>query len=244
MTRALMIAAPRSGSGKTTVTLGLLRAFRRRGVDVVGLKSGPDYIDPAFHAAASGREGSISIPGPWPETSGPRRRPGGGPKPSPGWNMIDDIELARALHVLFVVHWIGGVAFVTLVALPLAMASRNANEGWALFEAVENRFAAQARWSIPLAGAAGFWMVWRLGLWGVLADGSLWWLDAMAALWALFMAAVFIVEPLAHARIAEMAERDPSALLRRLWRAHLVLLAAASVTIVGAVAGAHGGLLG
>ena len=57
MTRALMIAAPRSGSGKTTVTLGLLRAFKRRGVDVVGLKSGPDYIDPAFHAAASGREG-------------------------------------------------------------------------------------------------------------------------------------------------------------------------------------------
>ena len=38
-------------------TLGLLRAFKRRGVDVVGLKSGPDYIDPAFHAAASGREG-------------------------------------------------------------------------------------------------------------------------------------------------------------------------------------------
>jgi cobyrinic acid a,c-diamide synthase len=57
MTRGLMIAAPRSGSGKTTVTLGLLRALKRRGVDVVGLKSGPDYIDPAFHAAASGREG-------------------------------------------------------------------------------------------------------------------------------------------------------------------------------------------
>jgi len=130
--------------------------------------------------------------------------------------MIDDIELARALHVLFVVHWIGGVAFVTLVALPLARASRDAGAGWALFEAIENRFASQARWSIPLAGAAGFWMVWRLGLWGVLADGSLWWLDAMAALWVLFMLIVFIVEPLAHARIAEMAERDPSALLRRL----------------------------
>ncbi len=52
-----MIAAPRSGSGKTTAMLGLLRAFKRRGVDVVGLKSGPDYIDPAFHATASGREG-------------------------------------------------------------------------------------------------------------------------------------------------------------------------------------------
>jgi cobyrinic acid a,c-diamide synthase len=57
MSRGLMIAAPRSGSGKTTLMLGLLRAFRRRGVAVVGLKSGPDYIDPAFHAAASGSEG-------------------------------------------------------------------------------------------------------------------------------------------------------------------------------------------
>jgi cobyrinic acid a,c-diamide synthase len=56
MTRGLMIAAPRSGSGKTTATVGLLRAFGRRGVDVVGLKSGPDYIDPVFLAAASRRE--------------------------------------------------------------------------------------------------------------------------------------------------------------------------------------------
>ena len=54
MTRGLMIAAPRSGSGKTTLTLGLLRALRRSGRSVVGVKSGPDYIDPAFHAAASG----------------------------------------------------------------------------------------------------------------------------------------------------------------------------------------------
>ncbi len=52
--KGLMIAAPRSGSGKTTLTLGLLRALRRAGRNVVGVKSGPDYIDPAFHAAASG----------------------------------------------------------------------------------------------------------------------------------------------------------------------------------------------
>jgi cobyrinic acid a,c-diamide synthase len=52
---ALMIAAPASGSGKTVVTLGLLRHLRDRGVAVASAKSGPDYIDPAFHAAASGR---------------------------------------------------------------------------------------------------------------------------------------------------------------------------------------------
>jgi len=50
----LLIAAPRSGSGKTTVVLGLQRALARRGVVVRGMKCGPDYIDPAFHAAATG----------------------------------------------------------------------------------------------------------------------------------------------------------------------------------------------
>jgi uncharacterized membrane protein len=155
--------------------------------------------------------------------------------------MIDDIALARALHVLFVVHWIGGVAFVTLVALPLSRAKADAARGWALLEAIERRFAAQVRISIPLAGLTGLWMVWRLDLWAGFADPALWWLTAMAAVWALFMVIVFVVEPLAHRRLAAMAALNPAAVLRRVFRAHLVLLAAAVVTILGAVAGSHGG---
>jgi cobyrinic acid a,c-diamide synthase len=51
----IVIAAPSSGSGKTLLTLGLLRHFRDAGVAVASAKVGPDYIDPAFHAAAGGR---------------------------------------------------------------------------------------------------------------------------------------------------------------------------------------------
>jgi cobyrinic acid a,c-diamide synthase len=54
MTRGLLIAAPRSGSGKTTVTLALLAAARRQNLSIRAAKCGPDYIDPAFHAAATG----------------------------------------------------------------------------------------------------------------------------------------------------------------------------------------------
>ena len=58
--KGLMIAAPRSGAGKTTLTLGLMRALTRRGLALAGVKSGPDYIDPAFHRAAIGRD-SINL---------------------------------------------------------------------------------------------------------------------------------------------------------------------------------------
>jgi cobyrinic acid a,c-diamide synthase len=54
--KGILVAAPHSRSGKTTITLGILRALAEAGEAVVPAKAGPDFIDPQFHAAASGKE--------------------------------------------------------------------------------------------------------------------------------------------------------------------------------------------
>jgi uncharacterized membrane protein len=152
---------------------------------------------------------------------------------------MDDIVLARAFHVLAIMHRIGGVAFVTLVALPLANA-RGA-EGLALFGATERRFAVQVRWSIPIAGASGLWMIYRMDLWYRFGDLHFWWMSAMAGLWLIFVLMVFILELLLHPWFEVEGHRHPIVMLRRMSLVHAVLLAIAALTVLGAVVGAQGG---
>jgi len=153
---------------------------------------------------------------------------------------MDDIAMARAVHVLAVIHWIGGLAFVTLSVLPQARSLANAQEALALFAGMERRFSRQVRISVPLAGAAGLWLTYRLDLWDRFLDPTFWWMTAMLGLWLVFMLMLFVIEPLLHARFEMKARQDPATTFRRLARLHEFLLVIAALTALGAVAGAHG----
>lgn len=152
---------------------------------------------------------------------------------------MDDITIARAVHVLAVLLWIGGVAFVTLVVMPSIRGGYPPEERLAAFHRIEGRFAPQARIWVMLAGLSGFWMVQRAQMWDRFADPRFWWMHAMVALWAFFAVMLFLIEPLfLHRRMAHSAR--PAADFARMERLHRLLLILAVMTVFGAVAGSHG----
>ena len=157
---------------------------------------------------------------------------------------MDDLTLARAVHVLAVIHWIGGVAFVTMVILPAIAAFEAPARRIALFEAIEHRFSAQVKISVPVAGLSGAYMAWRLDAWPRFVEPAGWWLAAMALVWLLFMAVLFIVEPLLlRGWFQRRVAADPAGTFRRLQMAHGLLLLMSSTVAFAGVLGAHG-LLG
>ncbi len=154
---------------------------------------------------------------------------------------MDIHVLARVIHVLAVVHWIGGVAMVTLVILP-QMLRLPAAERLAGFERIEGRFGAQAMISTLAAGLSGLWMLWLTDGWGLFLIPAFWWMHLMVAVWAIFTLVLFVLEPLVlHRWFHARAQRDPDGTFRLVLRAHRLLLALSVLAVAGAVQGAHGG---
>lgn len=157
---------------------------------------------------------------------------------------IDDLALARVLHILGVVVWIGGVSMATTVALPAVRRGALGADRLAAFQAFEGRFVWQARGAVLIVGLSGFYMIERMDLWSRFADGRFWWMHAMLIVWSLFFLLLFIGEPLVlHRYFPPWARRDPERAFAALHWVHVVLLTLAVVTIFGAMAGSHGWLL-
>ncbi|GAB4518967.1 MAG: hypothetical protein Kow00133_04390 [Amphiplicatus sp.] len=154
---------------------------------------------------------------------------------------MTDIAIARALHVLAVVHWIGGVFMVTAVILPAIARLAEPERRLALFEAVEGRFSFQAKLSVTLAGLSGFYITHRYDAWARFLDPGYWWMHAMVLVWAIFTFVLFVAEPLfLHAWFRRQAAAAPESTFMLIQRFHQVLLTVSLVVIGAAVLGAHG----
>lgn len=154
-----------------------------------------------------------------------------------------DIDLARALHILGVVIWVGGVFMATVVILPTVRRGALGSDKLTAFQAVEHRFVWVARASVILVGFTGFYMVETLDLWWRFTEPvTYWWMHAMVIVWALFTLILFVGEPFVLRRFfPALVARDPDKAFALLHRVHIFLLAISLITIVGAMIGGHGG---
>lgn len=152
---------------------------------------------------------------------------------------MDDFTIARVIHVVSVVLWMGGVAFVTMVAMPAIRRNSAGDDRLSVFHGLENGFAWQARIWVLLAGASGFWMTWRMDMWDRFLDIRYWWMHAMVIVWLIFMTMLFVIEPLfLHRRMTN--SQKPSSDFGKMEIMHRVLTVFGIITIMGAVAGSHG----
>lgn len=153
------------------------------------------------------------------------------------------VALARTVHVLALVHWIGGVAIVTTIVLPAARKLPNPTEAIAAFERFERRFAAQVRISIALVGLSGLYMLYAFDAWDRFEHLSFWWVHLMVAVWVAFALMVYVLEPLLiHRVFHELALRDKNRAFTIAIRLHSAALAISAIAIGAGVLGAHGGL--
>ena len=151
------------------------------------------------------------------------------------------LTFARVLHVVGVVLWIGGVAFVTTVVIPTLRRVPDGEERLRLFQAIEGRFSVQARVVTLVTGVAGFYMLQGLDAWGRYQDPSFWWIHLMTVVWIVFTLVLFVLEPLfLRDRFTTFAERDSDGAFRLLHRLHALLLTLSLIAIAGGVAGVRG----
>lgn len=150
------------------------------------------------------------------------------------------VGVAIALHVLGVVWWLGGLAFVTLVFLPLARAGK-LGDIQPTFHLVEERFAPQVKLALLLVGGTGFYMLWRLDAWQWLLQPQKWWLIAMLLYWLWFVLMLFVLGPSGLLRrLMKGKSAQQQAAWRRLHLIHGALLVIGLVIIAGGVGGTLG----
>jgi uncharacterized membrane protein len=148
--------------------------------------------------------------------------------------------LARAFHVIGVVFWIGGVAFVTTVLIPSLRRIKETNDRLELFEKLEGKFGFQAKITTLLTGVSGFYMLEFMQAWERYLDIQFWWIHLMTVIWLIFTLVLFVLEPLfLHKWFRQQAIKNSENAFAWLHRMHIILLSLSLLAVLAAVAGAH-----
>jgi len=152
----------------------------------------------------------------------------------------DVFVLARVLHIIGVVLWIGGVAFLALVVVPALRSLPEPEKNFKIFAAVEGRFKGQAKIITLITGLSGFFMLFWLDAWDRFLDMSFWWVHLMTFIWFFFTLVLFVIEPILIKRnVHEKAMSNPAATFKFVNRMLMVLTTLSMLAILGAIVGVH-----
>lgn len=149
--------------------------------------------------------------------------------------------IARIIHVVCVVLWIGGVAFVTTILIPSIRRGATAKDPLQLFENLEGRFGFQAKITTLMTGLSGVYMLEIMDAWGRYSSLHFWWLHLMTFVWFLFTLVLFVLEPLfLHRWFRQQASKNSAHAFFLIQIMHWLLLGLSLFAIIGALAGSHG----
>ncbi len=154
---------------------------------------------------------------------------------------MNEFVLARVIHVLCVILWIGGLAMVTTILLPVTMSMPSEEKRTEFFKRFKKRFAAQARYTTLFTGLSGFYMVHILDAWSRFTEFRYWWMHSMVIIWLLFMFMLYVMEPrILHSKIKKQTQQNSNTVFLAMQRTHWILLLLSLITVIGANAGSHG----
>lgn len=152
------------------------------------------------------------------------------------------IAFLTAIHVLSIVLWIGGVAFVTMIVFPMIMRMENSLEKVLFFQGVEHRFAKIAKTSVAIAGITGIWLLYITGEWRILFTWTGIGPTLMLIVWTLYVLILLFEARLFKAIFRGEAQHDTSKIFFRLTVFHWFILVISLLAVAVGVWAAHGGL--
>jgi uncharacterized membrane protein len=153
------------------------------------------------------------------------------------------VSILTAVHVLGVVVWIGGVAFVTMIVFPMITRMENSLEKVLFFQGMEHRFARIAKSSVVVVGLTGGWLLYLTGEWHILFSIAGMGPTLMLIVWTFYLFVLLFEGKIFKMIFGGKAQQNTDKVFSLLSRFHWVVLGLSLLTVGVGVWTGHGGVL-